>query len=182
VKGLGGGFTVDPIIKTPTLRLVAAIAGFALAVGVVGCAPKPVTPVTVQVPTTAAPSVGPTSAPTASATGSVDAAGSAVGSTLTVGSASKGGKSSGIARPTDKAATAATVKELREDDQIGKVRSVSVRVMTQDNKGDWWVLVTIKDDMAGTNEVVMTYDGESWEYVVFGEGVTDEDLPPDVRF
>ena len=108
-----------------------------------------------------------------------------MGTSLTVGSAgsgAKGGGAGGIPRPTDAAAIAAAERLLHSTGDIGKVRSASVRGMTRNKKGTWWVLVAIDDSLAGKDQAVLTFDGKTWDVEVFGEGVSNDDLPPDVRF
>lgn len=80
------------------------------------------------------------------------------------GKTSKGG----IQRPADKTATDAAVKLLHESQDIGTVSSISVRGMTLDKKGRWWALVAIKDDLAGSDQAVLTFDGKAWDVMVLG--------------
>jgi hypothetical protein len=121
-----------------------------------------------------------TSASTVS-TPAVDDAGAAIGSSLTVGSA-KSGPKSGLPRPSNAAAITAAERLLHQTGDIGTVKSARVLGMTVDSQGAWWVLVEITDDLAGTDQAVLTYDGKKWDVMVFGEGVSNDDLPPDVRF
>jgi hypothetical protein len=176
-------------VKTATrILLLSATAALFVALAATGCGrrsgqtPQAATPAqatqTVVTPSTPAT---PAAAGSFSTTGGVDAAGAAAGAPLTVGSASKSARG-GIPRPADKTATSIAVSLLHGEGQIGRVRSISVRSMTQDKKGHWWVLIAIQDDMAGKNQVVLTYDGKGWDDAVFGEGVSNDDLPPDVRF
>ena len=154
------------------------------AVGVVGCSPKAAEPVAPSATTPAAASATPPAKPSASATAAptVDAAGGAIGTPVTVGSAAKSAQIGSITRPSNKVAVAKGVKALQADGQIGKVKSVSVRAMTQDKKGRWWVLLTVTDDTAGTNQAVVTFDGKAWSDVALGTSISSSDLPPDVHF
>ena len=161
-----------------------AMAVLLAAAGVVGCSPKPAEPVASSATTPAAASATPPAKPSASATAAptVDAAGGAIGTPVTVGSAAKSAQIGSITRPSNKVAVAKGVKALQADGQIGKVKSVSVRAMTQDKKGRWWVLLTVTDDTAGTNQAVVTFDGKAWSDVALGTSISSSDLPPDVHF
>jgi hypothetical protein len=170
-----------------TIARLALAAAFLGAVVAAGCAPsasQSVAPSATAPAAVAPPSTTPSVAPSTTTTTAppVDASGAAIGKSLTVGSAKETSQIGKIARPSDKTALAESIKVLQQDQQIGKVKSASVRGMTQDKKGRWWVLLTVTDDLAGTNQVVMTYDGKSWQDSIMGAEVNDDDLPADVRF
>jgi len=172
------------VARTTIVRLTVAVALLG-SLGATACSPKVVAPVAPSATAPAATtSATPPSQPSASTTSApkVDASGGAIGASLTVGSAGKSGHIGTIPRPSDKVALAKGVKALQDDGQIGKVKSVSVRSMTQDKKGRWWVLLNVTDDTAGTNEAVVSFDGKSWTDVAIGAGISNDDVPPDVRF
>ncbi|MDR3686243.1 MAG: hypothetical protein P4L93_04715 [Coriobacteriia bacterium] len=170
--------------KSAASLLAVAVALLAV-LGVVGCNPKAAAPVA---PSAAAPGgVTPTASPSqpsapATAPANVDAAGGAIGAPVSVGSASKSAQIGSIPRPSNKVAATKGVKALQDDGQIGKLKSVSVRAMTQDKKGRWWVLLAVTDDTAGTNQAVVSFDGKTWSDVAIGTTISTTDLPPDVRF
>jgi hypothetical protein len=158
-----------------------------LAITAAGCATQPsraplsaAPEATPAVVASSPPASGATTAPTPPS--GTDAAGGAMGGSLTIGSAGKSAGRGRIARPSEMSATDATVKYARESEGIGTVKSVGVLGMTQDKKGTWWVLVAITDSEMGSNRAVMTFDGKVWDDMIFGEGITNDDLPPDVRF
>ena len=169
--------------KTMTGPLV--MVALLVAMGVVGCSPKPAEPLASSAnPPAATASATPPAQPSATSTAAptVDAAGGAIGTPVTVGSAGKSAHIGSIPRPSNKVAVAKGVKALQADGQIGKVKRVSVRAMTQDKKGRWWVLLAVTDDTAGTNQAVVSFDGKSWSDVAIGTSISSSDLPPDVRF
>jgi hypothetical protein len=177
---------VKPISKNLVRHLAGALA-LLLAVVAAGCASQS-SRAPLSAATEATPAVSASSSPAAQTTtaptppSGTDAAGAAMGGSLTIGSAGKSAGRGGIARPSDKAATDATVKYARESEGIGTVKSVGVLGMTQDKKGTWWVLLAITDSEMGSNRAVMTFNGKAWDNMIFGEGISNDDLPPDVRF
>jgi hypothetical protein len=172
-----------------TLARIALAGALFLAAGAAGCAskaavPSPTSSTTsaISTPAVASPAT-PGAQPPVSAPPTVDAAGAAIGKSLTVGSAKpKAARPGGIARPTSAVAIGEAIRLLRKDQGIGSVRSISVRGMTQDKKGHWWILIAVTDATTGSNEAVVAFDGKTWDDPVFGQGITDDNLPPDVRF
>jgi hypothetical protein len=126
-------------------------------------------------------SVGETSS-VKNSTANVDAAGAAIGSKLTVGSANTKPRSGGIPRPSKQTAEEKARTLLLQSGDVLKVQDAAVRSMTQDTGGTWWVLVDVKAKPTGEGQAVLTFDGKRWDVSVFGQGVTDDDLPPDVHF
>lgn len=166
---------------------VAAMAALAWAtVGAVGCVSSAKAPVgqPLQVSgvasSTAATATASVSATQATPTKTVDCAGGAVSSTLTVGASSSKPQIGSIARPSDAAAIAGAKKAILDIE--GATVSAEVVSMTQDKKGQWWVLLKTSDKESGPAQAVVSFDGKQWEESVYGYEINDEDLPPDVRF
>jgi hypothetical protein len=164
---------------------MAALACFAAVA--VGCSPSAKPPVGQPLQVSGATSSTPSTA-TASAsatpttpTKTVDCAGGAVSSTLTVGTTGSKPQIGSIPRPSDAAAIAGAKKALY-DIEGATLTSAKVVSMTQDKKGQWWVLLATTDKETGSAKAVVSFDGKKWEENVYGFEINDEDLPPDVRF
>jgi hypothetical protein len=175
---------VDARKRAGLLRIAVALA---VMVGAAGCARHSTSASSSSVSKEASRSVSPTSSLAASssgggATSSVDAAGAAIGSKLTVGSANTKPKGGGIPEPSKRTAEKKARALLVESGDVLKVEDATVRSMTQDAHGTWWVLLEVKVKPTGEGQAVLTFDGSKWDVSIFGQGVTDDDLPPDVRF
>ena len=173
---------------TPLLRVIGAVALLGL-LGVAGCArqtpqtPHPTVSNEATGATTSTPAMpGPPVVATSTSSRAVSMPLCRGEHVADCRAGEKTSKAGGIPRPADKTAADEAVRLLHESQDIGKVQSIAVRGMTQDSKGQWWVLVAITDDLAGSDQAVLTYNGKSWDVMVFGEGVSNDDLPPDVRF
>jgi hypothetical protein len=176
---------VDAGKRTGVLGVSAALL---LLVALTGCAkaPAPV-PAPTAVSEDASQSVVSTASlvttsPSIDATPIVDSAGAEIGTTLTVGSATTRPVVGGIPRPTNQTVITEGRKLLLRSHDVLQIDEISVRSVTQDKKGTWWALVDVKDKLAGENQAVLTFDGKRWIISVFGQGITDDDIPPDVRF
>jgi len=150
-----------------------------------GCAHRasapPNTPKAAVQPAPAASAAPTPGASNAAQSPKVDMEGGAISNTLTIGSASSKSVRPGIARPGDAAAVSNGIRVLLADDDISKGATASVRSMTQDKAGHWWVLLDVNDSGA-KGQGVVTFDGKAWQDVIYGETVTNSDLPPDVHF
>lgn len=102
-------------------------------------------------------------------------------STLTVGASSSKPQIGSIPRPSDAAAIAGAKKALFDAEGV-TLSSAKVVSMTQDKKGQWWVLLATTDKESGAAQAVVSFDGKKWDDNVNGLEINDEDLPPDVRF
>ena len=116
-----------------------------------------------------------------SGTPKTDASGGEIASGLTVSGDKKKAPVGAVARPSD-ATVVSHAKELLSADQGATVRSASVSAGTQDSKGTWWILLSVQTKNLGVQKAVITFDGKHWDDPVFGSGISDTDLPKDVRF
>ena len=171
--------------KLARARMVALIGLAVAGAPAGGCAHRASAPVVTSnpavrpVPVATAPLAAGT--PSATPPPTVDMEGGAISNTLTIGSGSSKSTRPGIARPSDPAAVSNGIRVLLADDDISKGANAKVRAMTQDRAGHWWVLLDVSDAGAKGQGVVV-FDGKAWQDVVYGEKVTDSDLPPDVHF
>ena len=174
--------------KVP-IRRVAAVLAIACAASVTvlssgGCATSRA-PLASQSSTSTAPVTS--STPTASSTPSTtpaqvttDAAGGAIGAPVTV-SGKKKPQIGTIARPTDAVAVAKAKKLVADNDGVA-VTSAQVVAMTQDTKGAWWVLLSVKEEQTGAGQAVVSFNGKAWAFQASGPTVDSTDLPKDVKF
>ena len=116
-----------------------------------------------------------------SGTPKTGASGGEIASGLTVSGNKKKAPVGAVAEPSD-ATVISHAKELLSADQDASVRSASVSASTQDSKGTWWILLSVQTKNLGTQKAVLTFDGKHWDDPVFGSGISDTDLPKDVRF
>jgi hypothetical protein len=191
---------MTPRIRIRTVAaLLIACAALATAAALVGCSASRAPLATDASPATSTPAA--TASATASATAAgtpasgqpaaggsatvaqpkVDAAGGAIGAPVTPSGKSNKPVVGIVGRPRDAAAQRAVVQVLSETEGA-KVRSASVTGMTQDSKGNWWVLLNVDEISLGPSKAVIWYDGKKWNEAVFGVSIDQSDLPKDVNF